>query len=237
MGLIKKNNIIKFSSLHNDIISNIRPAKQYIPEWYKSIKGYNNNNLVFNSENLPDKNVKSCIPFLDSLTSGYMIELWCDVHVRIGDSDGRHFITWGMAEPSPVQSREDAKNPIPIPIGCEPSHYIWQIPYSIKTPPGYSFLATHPLNRHDLPFISLSGIVDAEKTVGPGNYPFFLKKDFEGIIEKGTPILQIIPFKTEDWIIQKDESVSKEGQKMTIKTGNVFFGFYKKNMWKKKNYE
>jgi hypothetical protein len=232
-----KNNIFKFSSEFNEVIPDIKPAKNYIPDWYKSIKGYNNNNIEFNSENIPSKNVKSCMPFLDSLTSGYMLELWCDIHVKINDEDGRHYITWGKADPQPAEFRENSRNPIPVPIGCEPSHYIWMVPYSIKTPKGYSFIATHPINRFDLPFISLTGIVDAEKTIGPGNYPFFLKKDFEGVIEKGTPILQIIPFKKEDWTLDKDFSIVKEGLDNSNKSTNVFFGFYKKEMWNRKKYD
>lgn len=237
MGLIKKTNILKFSTPNNNIIPDIKPAKKYIPEWYKDIKGFNNGNIEFDQSNFVKKNVKSCVPFLDSLTSGYILELWCDIHVKIGDKDGRHYVTWGTANPVPVQVRDESNNNIPIPIGCEPSHYIWTIPHSIKTPPGYSFLATHPFNRHDLPFVTLTGIVDAEKTIGPGNYPFFLKDGFEGVIEKGTPILQIFPFKTENWLVEKDELVSKEGDTTSKSTANVFFGYYKKNMWKKKSYD
>jgi len=29
-------------------------------------------------------------------------------------------------------------------------------------PAGYSLLITHPFNRHDLPFVTLTGLVDAD---------------------------------------------------------------------------
>jgi hypothetical protein len=237
VSLFNKKNVFKFSSTHDGIVSDIKPAKNYVPQWYKSIKSYTSSNIEFEENGKHKQNVKSCIPFLDSLSTGYMVELWCDIHVKIIDDGESHYVTWGSAEPIPVAFRDGNKNPIPIPSGCEPSHYIWRFPYSIKTPPGYSVFITHPLNRFDLPFVTLSGIVDTDNTLSPGNYPFFIKKDFEGIIEKGTPIMQIIPFKRENWISENDPVVSKEGMINAQKSKNTFFGFYKKELWHKKTYE
>jgi hypothetical protein len=237
VSLFNKKNVLKYSSTFDGIVSDIKPAKNYIPQWYKSIKSYTHANIEFNENNGHAKNVKSCMPFLDSLTSGYIVELWCDIHVRIDDDGQSHYLTWGDAQPVPVNFRDSKKNNIPVPHGCEPSHYVWIFPYSIKTPPGYSVFMTHPLNRFDLPFVTLSGIVDTENTLSTGNYPFFIKKDFEGVIEKGTPIMQILPFKREDWVSEKDLEVSKEGNINLQKSKNVFFGFYKKELWHKKTYE
>lgn len=236
--LNNKVNKLKYATSNDLALNNVLPAKQYIPEWYKKIKGVHYGNYSFNTEsNIVDKNVKSCYPYLDSLMAGYTIELWCDIEVKISDEKGRHYLRWGQGSPEPVGVRTlDEKN-IPIPFGCEPSQYNWRIPYTFKTPKGYSFLATHPLNRFDLPFLTLSGIVDADQTIGRGNYPFFLNKDFEGIIKRGTPIVQIIPFKIENWEIEKDESINDEGQKNWLAAKNTFLGYYKKNMWQKKSYE
>lgn len=234
---MKKENILKFGSEHNGIINDIVPAKKHIPNWYKSIKSYGYGNLVFDSENINMHNIKSCVPFLDSLSTGYMIELWCDIHVKINDDGQSHYFTWSGAKPIPVGFRDSNENPIPIPIGCESSHYVWLSPYCIKTPKDHSLLITHPFNRFDLPFITLTGIVDAGKAIGPGNIPFFMKKDFEGVIERGTPIMQVLPFKKENWTSECSDEALKEGLVNKQKSINKFFGFYKKELWVKKSYE
>lgn len=237
MNFGKNKNVFKFAPT-NPALPDLSSAKNYIPDWYKSIKGSSKNNLQFDENDRLIKNVKACMPFLDTLTSGYMAELWCDVHFRIeDDKTGIHYVTWSSANPVPIAVRDPLDNNIPVPAGCEPTHYIWLVPYCFKTPKNYSMLLTHPLNRFDLPFITLSGIIDAENTLGIGNFPFFMKKDFEGVIEKGTPIFQMIPFKTENWISEKDESIIQEATNNQTRSSNSFFGYYKNSVWKKKKYE
>ena len=65
--------------------------------------------------------------------------------------------------------------------------------FNIKLPKDYSLLFLSPINRFDLPFLSITGIVDCDMYTGTVHFPFFIKNSFTGIIEKGTPIVQIIP--------------------------------------------
>lgn len=235
-NIFRKKNIFKFVPIENGI-EDIKPAKSYIPDWYKSIKPFNKSNISFDNSNKQIKNLKLCIPFLDALTSGYIVELGCDVYFDTrGDNKT---IKWGGSALTPLQVRSIADHSfMPTPPGYDDiNHYAWIINYAIETPPGYSILVTHPFNRFDLPFISFTGIVDAEQLMQAGNCPFVLKKDFVGIIEKGTPILQIIPFKRENWTSEKDESLLKKDAEERSKSNNVFFGYYKNNKWIKKNYE
>ncbi len=56
-------------------------------------------------------------------------------------------------------------------------------------------LFTHPLNRPDLPFQTLSGLVDADR-FGRGYVHFpasWLDPDWDGTLPKGTPVVQAIP--------------------------------------------
>jgi hypothetical protein len=83
----------------------------------------------------------------------------------------------------------------------------------------------------------LSGIVDSEFTAQPGNLPFFIKKDFTGIIKQGTPIVQIIPIKNESWKVEEDKKIFKEGDSNNIKRNRKFYNYYRDNFWVKKNFE
>lgn len=224
---------IQFGKLE-DWLPDISSIKSKIPQWYKDQDFWNNKQPLQKSYQA-SKSFKACIPFLDSLISGYTIELWTDIRVR--QENNSPIITWASG-PEPVQLRtNDANISLPIPFGFNKTQFVWHFPYTIKVPKGYSCLITHPLNRNDLPFIGLSAIADNDNPVlGPGNYPFFIREGFEGIIPAGTPIMQIIPFKREDWKIKENKDLMKDALSFQKKAESVMSGFYKKNIWKRKEY-
>ncbi len=116
--------------------------------------------------------------------------------------------------------------------------YTWNACVSFSVPKGYNMLVTHPLNRYDLPFTTLSGIIEGEYVVQPsGSFPFYIKHGFTGLIEQGTPIFQIIPFKTESWESQKIEGLSKIGTTNQKASNLVFNGWYKNKFWTRKEYK
>ena len=72
-------------------------------------------------------------------------------------------------------------------------------------------MITHPLNRNDLPFITISGIVDGNFAISAdGNVPFYIKNNFEGIIPQGTPIAQLIPFYRQNWFFKIKKGLVKK---------------------------
>jgi hypothetical protein len=212
------------------------PAIKNIPQWYKTLSKYvykDQKNLL-----LPDGGinltVKSCTPFFDSLSLGYIYNLSTDILVVSPDEyDGKR-IVWQVEENiidihSPLQAQgiydKDIYEEVP---------YKFMSKWSIKTPPGYSILITHPLNRTDLPFLTLSGVVDTDEYDGIINFPFILKKNFYGKIEKNTPIAQIIPFKRDDW--SSDYSIFLNKKTSFYQLKSVLVDSYKKQWWKRKKF-
>jgi len=54
------------------------PAKELIPKWYKDLSRYSVGDKINISEDgAANMSVKACMPFLDTLTSGYIIKLHC----------------------------------------------------------------------------------------------------------------------------------------------------------------
>ena len=106
---------------------------------------------------------------------------------------------------------------------------------------GYSAIYVHPLNRYDLPFVTVSGIIDNDKMDTPGLMPFFLKDGFEGLIPKGTPYAQVIPFKREDWTSEEKMYTQEEILERHNFQANKFRtpegGAYKKKVWSRKRYD
>lgn len=227
------------SSIPDDIKKNIElfipkivPAKETFPKWFKDIpKYYDGSDNLSVLESGSNIGIKGCYPFIDSLTSGYVIKLHCDVLVEKGSTGNS--VNWTHDIP-PIAGRSiSLVGGIPSPSGFSSFEFAWELYYRLKLPKGYSALFVHPLNRMDLPFISTSGIVDADGGMANGSIPFCLDKNFEGIIPEGTPIVQIIPFKRDEW---KADYCSLPKELNWNPRKNIT-GWYKKNIWKRKTYE
>jgi hypothetical protein len=237
MGL-KKEKVIKFASSHKYVPTPV-PSFSNIPEWFKKIPKYGGSDsdpVIGPEGTFINRTVKHCSPFLDALTLGYVVELWHDIQI-VRTMEGPE-IRWTV-DPKSVDARsKGAMSGFPTPPGCYPIQFVWQSPITFKTPPGYSVLVTHPLNRTDLPFICMSGVVDSDRDViQRGNVPFYLSEDFEGIIEAGTPIFQLIPFKRDDWKSEVDQRLDEEGEKFKWLSSRSNKPFYRDNIWVKKKYQ
>lgn len=217
-----------------------KPAKNYIPEWFKKMP---------NKFNSSDGNIgisaKLCMPFLDSFVSGYTYELPCDIKIKY---DGRDMITgqdsisyfWAGNLLKPISSRSEefgAPNLFPKFDGYYHTELHWNSLWEPKTPKGYSTMYHHPSNRFDLPFHTMTGIIDTDNYSVPGPVPFLLKEGFEGIIPAGTPIIQISLIKRENWISSKIEYDENRIKKERYSVKKFFTGGYKKQHWNKKTFE
>jgi hypothetical protein len=211
------------------------PAKEVIPKWYKDLSRYSSGNkLNINESGAANMSVKACVPFLDSLTSGYIIKLHCDILVE-WEEDNNFTMKWTSDIPPLTPRGISIAESIPTASGYTAFLQAWEIKHCFKVPKGYSVLVTHPFNRLDLPFIATSGVVDADNGIGAGGVPFALKKGFSGIIEAGTPILQLFPFKRDDW--QKETIDAAETVGWSARPRNKITGWYKGELWKRKTYE
>jgi hypothetical protein len=235
-------NLIKFVPafrVPGERLSHPEPAVRHVPEWYRSLAKFEKSNedktlSPVNSMGTDGAQVatKMCMPFFDALTAGYQYVLEDDLFVDL-EEDGRPILYW-KGEVMIVDKRPTIE--VPVPDNCHPIHYGWRMNWYYETPPGYSVLITHPMNRHDLPFYTLSGIVESDIWGLPVFTAFFLKRNFRGIIPKGTPIFQIIPFKREPWelqVIDTDEELEKH-EFMAENRRSLLYGYYKKIAWRKK---
>jgi hypothetical protein len=131
---------------------------------------------------------------------------------------------------------EHQNHNIPIPEGFHSKHFVWNTSGCLQLPKGYSAVFTHPLNHIELPFFTFSGVVD-DYLMPSGSIPFFLKKGFTGIIPKGTPMIQIIPFKRENWVSKLTTGLYEESLKNQDRSRSMLGGWYKTTHWKKKRYD
>jgi hypothetical protein len=234
--MFNKKNIIKHAAPNDDL--RIISSKSTIPDWYKDIKKFGSSNNQKDIKSFPAKiSLKACVPFFEAMSSGHMIPLSQDIAIE--QTDGGPSITYNIPfqnSTPPISIRDSHVNVnLPTPTGYSSLHFAWLTTVVYKIPKGYSALITHPLNRTDLPFFTLSGIIDGEYVVPLGNIPVFISSTFEGIIPAGTPIAQILLFKTEDWSSEEDKSIIEESltnSKRSVST----LGWYRNHIWKKKFY-
>jgi hypothetical protein len=227
------------------------PTKFNIPEWYKNLE-----HTVLN------KTVKGCMPFLDTLTSGYLLKMPQDFYVRHnidnknekGEEFKDSFQTYGLHDASQILF---AKN-INLNSGID-SHSLKQVegspfienknlpfykilnPWKIKTPKGYSCLFVPPLNNVDDRFSIIPGIVDTDTYSNEINFPMIINGDkypvLETTIKKGTSYVQIIPFKRDSWKMKFKSREQKEIQNSKLFYGLKILNIYKDKYWNKKSWK
>jgi hypothetical protein len=186
----------------NDSVWNVRekpvPASAVLPKWWKNMPSYTGGRKELDLEPGPTVTVKRCLPVFDSMTAGYVMPLWADIHVTNSETDGT-IVKWGTTHPV-----FDMWNPIQVSDFKIPEEYNLPIfkylhGWIITTPPGWSCLITHPIAYPDLPFKVITGIIDTDKLITDINTPIVFKRGFQGVIERGTPMFQIIPIKRDNW--------------------------------------
>lgn len=187
------------------------PAVRGLPDWFKTMpqKAYN---VSMGDETLT---VKKCPPFIDAMTYGYLIPLAADLEVRDGE------FSWNFELPGGLVS-EYSHSPVdfhdPSQVAGSPFFDEDRFPikfnnfWTVEVPEGYSLLFTHPLNRPDLPFTTLSGLVDSDRfNATPIHFPArWHDLTFNGVLPKGTPVAQCVPVKREAWDADFDDMSSEQ---------------------------
>ena len=228
------------------------PTKLNIPEWFKKLE-----------HSMSMKTVKGCMPFLDSLTSGYLLKMPQDFYVKHnvdnqnekGETFKDSFQLFGLVH---SQNYFDAVginlntgadvHPTAQLEGCPlveknknlPFYKIVN-PWRIKTPKGYSCLFVPPLNNSDDRFSIIPAIVDTDTFDREINFPIVLNGDkyptLETVIKKGTVYVQIIPFKRDSWKMSFDKIKKRD----CINKKNFYnlklLHTYKEKFWSKKTWK
>jgi hypothetical protein len=190
------------------------PANEGLPAWLRSMPTQAFSAVASGD----DDTVKRCPPFIDAMTSGFLIPLICDLQVENGE------FSWESELP-PGGTVSFPRSPIgfhdPGQAAGTPMfdadrflikfHNLW----TIEAPAGYALLFTHPTNRFDLPFTTLSGMVDCDRYRDAWiHFPArWHDTHFSGVLPKGTPVAQCFPIKRETWTAATTAFTNEDAQR------------------------
>jgi hypothetical protein len=166
------------------------PARDALPAWLRAMAPRAHSEV----HQREIRTVKQCPPFVDAMSHGFMVLLPCDVQVE----QGRFSWHWDLP---PLSIEHHPRSPLSFHVPAQlhglPFHdghaaIKFNSFWTIELEAGWSLFATHPVNREDLPFRLLSGVVDADRFNDAGiNFPaLWTDTAFEGVLPRGTPVAQ-----------------------------------------------
>jgi hypothetical protein len=170
------------------------PARAALPDWLRAMR----NREFSPTHGAEVRTVKQCPPFIDAMSHGFIVPLPCDVEVRDGALSWR----WDIPEPSVhAHPRSPISFHVPEQVAGTPLHEPGRMLvkfnsfWTVELEPGWSLFATHPVNRPDLPFRLLTGLVDSDRFSDIGIlFPgIWTEPGFAGTLPRGTPVAQCFP--------------------------------------------
>lgn len=222
LSLLRKSHIdvkkqIEFLCRPEDkgVIAEPIPARSFLPDWFRKIPAIDKDKVAPNNSGIT---VKRCMPFLDAMSAGWIIPLAATVRLEIKDGGKVVSAGWGFDEAmisyhGPHQVAGNPREPRP------PCKFLNR--WTIRTPPGWSCLFVPPLNRPHPVFEVVAGVVDTDTYQSIVHFPFFATgADGIHVLEKGTPIVQVIPFRRTD--LQLDLVIRPETREERAQRHKIF---------------
>ena len=227
--LLKPAPTIRFLCRPEDhgVIAEPKPAKSVVPDWFRKLAPIDKASLAPSNSGLT---VKRCMPFIDAMMTGWIIPLAAGVRLEIKDNGAVVDAGWEFDRVmvSNHGAHQVAGNPREPRPPCKFHNY-----WSLRTPPGWSCLFVPPLNRGGQVFECVAGIVDTDTYAAEIHFPFFATAE-DGIytLEKGTPLVQVIPFRRENMAIEADIRAERptegETRKQVFRNTLTGDGWYRK---------
>ena len=181
---------------HPDLAPHLPPpvlASAAMPDWLGQMPGQVDASTL---GGVALRTLKHCPPVIDSLRQGILLLCPTDIVVSEGT------VSWDWDVPI-LEDADISRAPlgVHVPEQAEGSPYAtdqlfikFMNHWTLAVPDGWSLLFCHPIGYPDLPFKSLSGVVDCDAfSAGYVHFPAVLEPGFSGTIPRGTPIAQAIP--------------------------------------------
>lgn len=184
------------------------PASKFWPEWFK-----NQRPIIDGNDQQYASTVRKCPAILDILSTGYIIPLWSDFKLKRTNKNEMGYLMPPAASELFGGITTHAKPQIdnyPFDNDTFPGSVKFMNPWGIVTPPGYSCMFVSPY-YHSHPHIrAMNGIIETDRYHEAHINTFFNAKINEEIeLKRGMPLVQVIPFKREEYEM---ETITGDGR-------------------------
>ena len=247
-----------FDPIFSDKSIRPEPSSINIPEWYKKLSNYHGD------PSLSQRTIKMCMPFLDAISTGYVIknqqEIVVNQQVVNPNCKEEGESMWLGMNPDVDVTFAGRGIPVSLTMGIQHNHHTDQLggkeggcpyieknhgepflklinPWIIRVPKGYSVLFLPVINKMDAKFTPLAGVVDCDKFNLPVNFPCIIHHKGTFTIEKGEPLVTAIPFKRESWKAVFKEASLKEWRLNQWGLASYFQNTYKSFFRTKKSWK
>lgn len=218
---------------HYGVIPEPEPAYKFMPDWYKQLPLELDGGVE--RSGIGNSTVRACIPFLEAMKQGYVLKTPCEISLSVTD-DYQFEYEWRMDTEEGVMTHFDKSRIGDAFPGDGPIlkfHTLWKM----RVPDGYSTLQMPLMNRRDEDrFRPFCGFLDTDSYMQTMNSIVeWTGGEYQGVIEKGTPVAQVIPIKRENLLtdalarpMTEDEVTEMERQSNQIMGDQRF---YRTELW------
>jgi hypothetical protein len=209
------------------VIAEPAPARTALPDWFRKLPPIDQNQVGARDNGLT---IKRCMPFLDAMTTGWILPVAATVRLEIRDGGRTCDAGWEFDKTmiSSHHAYQIAGHPaLPRPPCKLHNHWV------IKTPPGWSCLFVPALNREQDVIRVLAGVVDTDSYQSLINFPFIpIAPDGVYTLEKGTPLVQVIPFRREtttiEGAVRAETAEERETNQRILRNTQAAEGWYRR---------
>jgi len=232
-----KKNIITFIPKNEFVIdyaSKPEPMVKNLPSWWRKVHPYVGGEKIVTGGQY-NETVKKCPGILDLLSTGYLLKTPCDIYIDATGSKIEYQVHDVHKESVTMHQQEQVE-------GWDFNRDEWMDDifrihpmWVVGTAKGISTLFVQPSFHTSLPFEIVPAIIDTDMYISDGPFSMRIKRGFKGVIEAGTPLVQCIPYRREEWeanILDKPDL--KALNRIPHSLRHKFGGAYKKLMWEKK---
>ncbi len=164
-----------------------RPAKHFIPKWFKDIS------INANS----GSSVKICPSFPDYFSQGYIVPMWCDSKLVFNSENDWKWQTTDVTFSWAHHGNGQFVDHTDVSFNGIKGDFIFKAdcPWRIMTPPGWSVLQLPLFYHFNKEWSVLPGIIDTDIHHEINQQVLYHGNGKEVLIKSGDPFVLYIPFK------------------------------------------
>ena len=201
--ILKKSNKIEFVSTYEGL-ENIdhlipKPAKNFIPKWFKDIP------------NSTQNTVKICPSFPDYFSQGYIVPMWSDVKMKLIEKVPKFELS-ATRFSFDIHPNEQMLDYSKATFNGVDGQFVFKAncPWRIITPPGWSVLQLPLFYHFNQEWSVLPGVIDTDIHSEINQQILYHGNGKEVTINCGDPFVLYVPFKRSDKLNHEVRYQTKE---------------------------